>query len=179
MNEESMRLIIQPSYQLVSKWAANYVALRIREFRPAAKRRFVLGLPTGSSPLGMYKELINLNKKGIKLGIISGNSTKTIKDFLNNKTNIGKVKFDHILTTDGKNEGKTKADLIKESLKLWKIQKKDCIYIGDHPNDILAAKEAGVISAGVSTGVYRKDELKSYNPDILIEKLDELNSYIG
>lgn len=60
-----MRLIIQNSYELVSKWAANYVASRIIEFRPNAKKRFVLGLPTGSSPLGMYKELIKLNKKGI------------------------------------------------------------------------------------------------------------------
>lgn len=60
-----MRLIIQNDYDLVSKWAANYVASRILEFKPSAKKRFVLGLPTGSSPLGMYKELIKLNKKGI------------------------------------------------------------------------------------------------------------------
>lgn len=60
-----MRLIIQPTYELVSKWAAGYVALRINEFKPSAKKRFVLGLPTGSSPLGMYKELIKLKKKGI------------------------------------------------------------------------------------------------------------------
>jgi glucosamine-6-phosphate deaminase len=60
-----MRLIIQNNYNLVSKWAANYVASRINEFKPNAKKRFVLGLPTGSSPLGMYKELINLNKKGV------------------------------------------------------------------------------------------------------------------
>ncbi len=60
-----MRLIIQPTYDLVSKWAANYVAARIKEFKPAAKNRFILGLPTGSSPTGMYKELIKLNKKGI------------------------------------------------------------------------------------------------------------------
>jgi len=60
-----MRLIIQNNYDLVSKWAANYVASRILEFKPSAKKRFVLGLPTGSSPLGMYKELIKLNKKGI------------------------------------------------------------------------------------------------------------------
>jgi glucosamine-6-phosphate deaminase len=60
-----MRLIIQPTYDMVSKWAANYVASRINEFNPSAEKRFVLGLPTGSSPLGMYKELINLNKKGI------------------------------------------------------------------------------------------------------------------
>ena len=60
-----MRLIIQPTYELVSKWAANYMAATIRDYNPNQNKRFVLGLPTGSSPLGMYKELINLNKKGI------------------------------------------------------------------------------------------------------------------
>ncbi|MBA4310344.1 MAG: glucosamine-6-phosphate deaminase [Chlorobiaceae bacterium] len=59
-----MRLIIQPSYDLVSKWTAAYVVKSINEFRPTAKKRFVLGLPTGSSPLGMYNELIKLNHKG-------------------------------------------------------------------------------------------------------------------
>jgi glucosamine-6-phosphate deaminase len=59
-----MRVIIQPDYDGVSKWTANFVVKRIREFNPNAKRPFVLGLPAGSSPLGMYKELIKLNKKG-------------------------------------------------------------------------------------------------------------------
>ena len=60
-----MRVIIQPDYKLASKWAANYVAARIRDFKPTASKPFVLGLPTGSSPLGMYKELIKLNKKAV------------------------------------------------------------------------------------------------------------------
>jgi glucosamine-6-phosphate deaminase len=59
-----MRIIIQPDYDRVSKWTANYVAKRINEFKPSIKKPFVLGLPTGSSPLGMYKELIKLNKRG-------------------------------------------------------------------------------------------------------------------
>lgn len=60
-----MRLIIQNNYVKVSKWAANYVASKILDFKPSSKKRFVLGLPTGSSPLGMYQELIKLNKKGV------------------------------------------------------------------------------------------------------------------
>jgi glucosamine-6-phosphate deaminase len=60
-----MRLIIQPNYDLVSKWVANYVAKAIIDFKPSSKKHFVLGLPTGSSPVGMYKELIKLNKKGV------------------------------------------------------------------------------------------------------------------
>src|SRR4030043_1308215 len=59
-----MRVIMQPNYESASKWAANYVAGKINGFRPNESRPFVLGLPTGSSPLGMYKELINLNKAG-------------------------------------------------------------------------------------------------------------------
>jgi glucosamine-6-phosphate deaminase len=60
-----MRLIIQPDYQSVSKWAACFVASRINSFRPTRKKPFVLGCPTGSSPLGMYKELIDLNRRGV------------------------------------------------------------------------------------------------------------------
>lgn len=59
-----MRLIIEPDYALASKWVANYVARSINEFGPTKAKPFVLGLPTGSSPLGVYKELIKLNKKG-------------------------------------------------------------------------------------------------------------------
>ncbi|MBU1096093.1 MAG: glucosamine-6-phosphate deaminase [Ignavibacteriae bacterium HGW-Ignavibacteriae-2] len=60
-----MRLIIQPNYELVSKWVANHIAKRIIKSKATAEKPFVLGLPTGSSPLGMYKELVNLHKKGI------------------------------------------------------------------------------------------------------------------
>ncbi len=59
-----MRLIIEPDYAKVSEWAANYVASRINEANPTAEKPFVLGCPTGSSPLGMYKHLIELNKAG-------------------------------------------------------------------------------------------------------------------
>ena len=60
-----MRVIIQPDYQSVSKWAAHYVAAKIKAANPTPEKPFVLGCPTGSSPLGMYKELIDLNKKGL------------------------------------------------------------------------------------------------------------------
>ena len=60
-----MRLIIEPTYDAVSRWAANYVASCINKFKPTEDKPFVLGLPTGSSPLGMYKHLIELNRKGV------------------------------------------------------------------------------------------------------------------
>ena len=59
-----MRVIIQPDYQRASQWAANYVARKILDFKPGPKKPFVLGLPTGSSPIGMYNELAAMNKAG-------------------------------------------------------------------------------------------------------------------
>ncbi len=59
-----MRVIIQPDYDQVSKWVAHYVVKKINDFKPTAKKPFVLGLPTGSSPVGTYKELVKLYKKG-------------------------------------------------------------------------------------------------------------------
>lgn len=60
-----MRLIIQPDYQNVSEWAANYVAAKIKNANPTPEKPFVLGLPTGSSPLGVYRHLIKLHKDGV------------------------------------------------------------------------------------------------------------------
>lgn len=57
-----MRVIIEKDYEQASKWAAAYITKTINKFKPTAKKPFVLGLPTGSSPLGTYKELIRLNK---------------------------------------------------------------------------------------------------------------------
>ncbi len=57
-----MRVIVQKDYEKASAWAAAYVARCINDFKPTPRKPFVLGLPTGSSPLGMYKELIRLNK---------------------------------------------------------------------------------------------------------------------
>ena len=59
-----MRVIIEPTYEALSKWAANYVANRIKEAKPTAEKPFKLGCPTGSSPLGLYRELINKCKAG-------------------------------------------------------------------------------------------------------------------
>ena len=57
-----MRVVIQENYEKMCKWAANYIAAKINAH--PADRPFVLGLPTGSSPLGVYAELIRMNVAG-------------------------------------------------------------------------------------------------------------------
>jgi len=59
-----MRILIRDNYDQVSQYVAEYVKDRILKWQPTPEKPFVLGLPTGSSPLGTYKKLIEYVKKG-------------------------------------------------------------------------------------------------------------------
>jgi len=59
-----MRLLIHKNYDKVSQWVAHYVAYKINHAHPTPEKPYVLGLPTGSSPIGTYKELVKLHKLG-------------------------------------------------------------------------------------------------------------------
>jgi glucosamine-6-phosphate deaminase len=59
-----MRILIQPNYEALSKWTAYYLAKKIKDFNPTPDKPFVLGLPTGSSPIGTYQNLVQLYEEG-------------------------------------------------------------------------------------------------------------------
>ncbi|KAJ8255288.1 hypothetical protein GJAV_G00203180 [Gymnothorax javanicus] len=59
-----MKLIILDDYDRASEWAAKYIRNRILQFNPGPDRFFTLGLPTGGTPLGCYKKLIEFFKSG-------------------------------------------------------------------------------------------------------------------
>jgi glucosamine-6-phosphate deaminase len=59
-----MRIIIHENYERLSEWVAHYVAAKINHAKPTADKPYVLGLPTGSSPIGTYKALVRLYKEG-------------------------------------------------------------------------------------------------------------------
>ena len=60
-----MRLIIKNNYKDCAKWTADYIAGKIATANPSETKPFVLGLPTGSTPLGVYERLIELHQKGL------------------------------------------------------------------------------------------------------------------
>ncbi len=59
-----MRLIINENDAKGAVWAAHYIVSRIKAKAAVTDKPFVLGLPTGSTPIATYKELIRMNKAG-------------------------------------------------------------------------------------------------------------------
>lgn len=75
--------------------------------------------------------------------------------------------------------GRTRGELVKLAMKeaqanKWVARKARTTLIGDHINDIRAAKENGITSVAVATGVLSKDQLQPHGPDFL---LDDLRSF--
>ena len=60
-----MRLIPLTTAADVGKWAARHIVEKINAFKPSAEHPFILGLPTGSSPLEAYKSLVAMYQAGL------------------------------------------------------------------------------------------------------------------
>ncbi|MBQ6881532.1 MAG: glucosamine-6-phosphate deaminase [Alistipes sp.] len=59
-----MHLIIEQNAQQVARWAADHIIRAIQAKATKTDAPFVLGLPTGSTPLETYAELVRRHKAG-------------------------------------------------------------------------------------------------------------------
>ncbi len=123
------------------------------------------------------EEFISKFKKSYDLFIVSHNQTKNIIPHLEDK----KVKslFKGVFGADllpGLKPDPIALNPVFESYKSCNL--KEFIMIGDMPSDIQAGKEAGVWTVGVASGVSKKEMLADFQPDLLIDSLDELKRLI-
>ncbi|KAG5495647.1 hypothetical protein GH5_03312 [Leishmania sp. Ghana 2012 LV757] len=59
-----MRIVISETADQVADYASKYVIKSINDFKPSADRPFVLGLPTGETPMRTYQKLILAYREG-------------------------------------------------------------------------------------------------------------------
>lgn len=67
-----------------------------------------------------------------------------------------------------------KTEALRNICQKMGINSQAVLYIGDTLFDIRAAKEAGLKSAGISTGYHRAESLAKEQPDILLKSLSEI-----
>jgi glucosamine-6-phosphate deaminase len=77
-----MKVLIERDYEAVSRKSAAHIADLIR-----SKPEAVLGLATGSTPLGIYRRLIQKHKNGLDL---SGVRTFNLDEYLGTGIDLGK-----------------------------------------------------------------------------------------
>jgi phosphoglycolate phosphatase-like HAD superfamily hydrolase len=77
-------------------------------------------------------------------------------------------------------QGRTRAELARRAAAEARSRKlvshnARVVLVGDHPNDIAAARANGFLSVAVATGVVPLEELRPHAPDFLLQDLRELD----
>jgi len=110
---------------------------------------------------GVFNLLTKLDQKGFLLGLVTGNLEKIAR------AKLKKIGIDHFFTFGGfGSDHINRTNLIKIAIKRAEKQfgfvaDNLIFHFGDAPQDMRAAREAGVIPIGVATGIFSPDELES------------------
>ncbi len=118
------------------------------------------------------KHLIN-KTASLKFGIASSGLQSIIEEVL--EKNKMTPKFQSVIGyRNGAIKIKPAPDMLLICAKEMKIKPKNLIYVGDFYTDIMAARNAGMISIAVTWGYSAKEILKEEDPDFIAEKPDDI-----
>jgi phosphoglycolate phosphatase-like HAD superfamily hydrolase len=124
---------------------------------------------------GVRSTLRALRRRGALLGLVTGNLSR-----------IGWKKMEraglreHFHFGAFAEQGATRTQLARLAVRQarragWISPSAPLALVGDHPNDIAAARGAGLKSVAVSTGLSAPAELSAHRPDLLVADLRDLN----
>lgn len=128
---------------------------------------------------GMYPLVEALETQGIPWGIVT-NKPRWLSEALLSALNLSERCTVLVCPEDVKN---TKPDPEPMFLAADQIQidAKDCIYVGDHPRDIDAGRNAGMYTILAAYGylpLEHKDDLTAWHADCIVETVPELHQII-
>lgn len=130
----------------------------------------------GKTFKGVKKTLKKLKSEGFLLAAISNRARESLIKSLK----VSKIfdYFDVIISADDIENPKPHKDHPLKALKILKVESKNAMIVGDTENDILAGKNAGIKTVGVTYGWIGK-EIKNHNPDFVIDNISELLKIIN
>lgn len=119
------------------------------------------------------ENLLKKLKKNYDLFVLSHNQTKTILEHLE-KEEL-KNFFTGVYGADKIPAQKPDPQALEPILQNYDSFERDkFVMVGDMPSDIEAAKKAGFKTIAIASGISNKDLLKEYNPDLLLDSMDDL-----
>jgi phosphoglycolate phosphatase-like HAD superfamily hydrolase len=152
---------------------ATYETLRGKILR-LFKQTEVEGVRSFSGTDELFRKL---KVKGIKIGIATGRTSSPEDEWLRFKK-LGLDGFISTIVTSQEVEHRKPApDAIIECAKRMGMPIETCIVVGDTESDIIAAKSAGAIAVGVTTGHEDREALLRAKPAIVLKNVNDLLTY--
>ncbi|VEU83102.1 prolipoprotein diacylglyceryl transferase [Acholeplasma hippikon] len=118
-----------------------------------------------------YEALEALKNNGYLIGVVSSKKKEFVELGLEQNDLLKFV--DVVVGSDDVNKHKPHPEPILKALEILNVTKENATYVGDHANDVLAAKACGMRAIGVSYSIHYR-ELLAAKPDIVIDDLEKL-----
>lgn len=116
--------------------------------------------------------LETLSTRGVQLGVVTSKLKRGAERGLR-LTGLLEL-FDTIVSVDEVTHAKPHQEPVEEALNRLGADASSTIFIGDSPHDLVAGRGAGVRTAGVLWGPFRREELSPESPDFLLETPREI-----
>jgi HAD superfamily hydrolase (TIGR01509 family) len=127
---------------------------------------------------GVKRTLRALKEKGIKIGIVTGRMSKGDGKWLElRRLNIHQ--YIDAMVTAAEAPSKPAPDGLISCVKALGLSTEECVYVGDSRLDMRAGKKAGLLTAGIVTGVAGKESLIKEGPDFILGEVSELLNYLS
>ncbi|WP_071393595.1 pyrophosphatase PpaX [Bacillus tuaregi] len=121
---------------------------------------------------GVFETVAKLKEEGYKLGVVTTKRTEVARMGLN-LTKLTPF-FDAFIAFEDVEKTKPDPESLFKALDILDARPEEAIMVGDNFHDILAGKNAGMKTAGVSWTIKGVDYLKSYEPDYILESMNDL-----
>jgi len=125
---------------------------------------------------GIKSLIIEIKSSNILLSIFTGKGRTSALITLD-ESGLTKY-FDLIVSGDDVENHKPSPEGINKFLKMFNLNPKEVLMIGDAPSDIAAANEAGVEIASVVWDSYSETEVRKLNSKNIFHTVEELRNYI-
>lgn len=168
INPEEFRAMDMQEF--INKFKISKIKLLMFVFKYRSKlNKEIENMPTFND---LKSTLSDLKSRNIKLGIVTSNQRNIVMKFLkHNDLDL----FDFVFSTLSLFH---KEKMILSSLKKFKLNKEETIYVGDETRDIQAARAAGLKVASVTWGYNLESLLVKYKPDFVINRPQDLMNLI-
>lgn len=123
---------------------------------------------------GARSLLYRLSRRGIPAGLVTGNLSRIGWKKMEHAGLRKYFRFGAFAESARDRAGLARMAIRHARAQGWIAKDSRISLIGDHPNDVLAAKANRVQSIAVATGLSPASELAEYSPDLLIDDLRSL-----
>lgn len=122
--------------------------------------------------VGIAELLASLSEEGRPLGIVTSKRASVVE--LAWAELPLRQYFDTIVTADDTTEHKPNPAPVFLALERLGAAADEATFVGDAPFDLRAARAAGVRAVGVTWGFFRREQLASEDPEIVVDTPSEL-----